>query len=532
MDNIYLIRLKRFIIILVRNRGIIKIIKVVKISNTTNDKKEEHIELREHLETRYKIGYSVINAAHMLLSGIGMGSMDYFYKQIFLMNGVDLRLAGDLIGWAWIIFMVWNAVNDPLFGIIEDRTKSKLGRRIPYLRYGSIAYGILFILIWFPIPSSNPYIIFLNFLLMLAVFDTIYTIIGLITFSMPAEMAISAEQRASLLIYSSVIGIVSQILGFALPMLVLTNENFNLVNVQIVMTITGVISAFILYLGSYHVKEHRYAQEEETLGFIESIKETFKNKPFLIFEVAMFFITMGQTIFTGTGILFLIDYIIQFESMYDYLILIPALAAMIYGFIYFNKKISDWGVKKVYIRGMYIMSAGFFLFLLMGNIKYMIWLPLSLALIGMAVYIITGQNLMADTIDYDEVRTGKRRETSYSGVNALITKPAISIAKKIFYFILGFFVYNTGEFDINGQPVQDYQPIGVLIAFSTIPAICYLIAAIAVHYFPLDGDEWLRQKKKLHEIHIQKEKEYLAKISNIDMDKKYKNNNEFSPKHN
>jgi len=470
------------------------------------------IEFKEELERKYKIGYAVSNSAHMLLSGIGMGSMDYFYKQIFIRQGVDLKLASNLIGWAWILFMVWNAVNDPLFGILEEKTKSKLGRRIPYLRYGSIAYGLLFILIWFPIQTNNPYIIFLNFLLMLAIFDTIYTIIGLITYSLPAEMAITAEQRASILIYNSIIGLISQILGFALPAMVLQNENFNLINVQIVMTITGIISGFILYLGSFYIKEHKYAQEEETLGFIESIKQTFKNKPFLILEVSLFFITMGQTIFTGTGILFLIDYILKFESIIEYLVLIPAIVLAIYGFIYFNKNISTWGLKRVFIIGMFLMSLGFFSFLAFGFVRYLIWIPLSFAFIGLVVYIITGQNLMADVIDYDEVLTGKRRETSYSGVNALITKPAISIAKKIFFFILAFFIYDTGQFDSNGNPIQDYSPIGVLIAFSVLPGICFLIAGIAMIKFPLQGETWIKQKIKLHEIHMKKEKEYLLKL--------------------
>ena len=74
------------------------------------------------------------------LSGlITGGGMTYFYTKYL---GLDEGLASIV----WMIFAVWNALNDPLFGYISDRTKSKLGRRIPYIRYGALLYGVIFIL--------------------------------------------------------------------------------------------------------------------------------------------------------------------------------------------------------------------------------------------------------------------------------------------------------------------------------------------------------------------------------------------------
>lgn len=469
-------------------------------------------EYEEHLPLKSKVMFGILNGAHGLLSGIGMGSMDYFFKKVFQMAGVDLNYAGDLIGIAWIIFMVWNSVNDPLFGIIEDRTHSKLGRRVPYIRYGSIAYCILFILIWIPIPTTNPIVIFLNLLAMLALFDTIYTIIGLVTYSLPAEMAVTSKERASIFIWSTITGAPSQVLGFLLPALFLTTDNFDLRALQIAMAITGIICSILIYIGSYFIKENKYTVREEPLGFKDSIKETFKNKPFLINEIATFFSIMGQTILTGTGLLFVIDYVLIASDIYDYLKLLPAVFAMIFSIIFFNKKIPRWGIRKIYIFGTSSISIGFLLFFFLGSSFSTVWIPLSLIGSGFAVFLLTSQNLFSDTIDYDEVRTGKRRETSYSGVNALLTKPAISIAKWLFFFVIGKFTFLTGEIDSYGNPVKDYLPFGIILAFGIIPAICYGISAISIVWFPLDGPEWEKKKKELQQVHLKKEAEFIQSL--------------------
>ena len=60
-----------------------------------------------------------------LLTG---GGMTYFFTKF-------LGLSEGRASTVWMIFAIWNALNDPLFGYISDHTKSKLGRRIPYIRY-------------------------------------------------------------------------------------------------------------------------------------------------------------------------------------------------------------------------------------------------------------------------------------------------------------------------------------------------------------------------------------------------------------
>jgi len=457
-------------------------------------------EFIEFLPTKSKVAYGSANTASNILSGIGFAAITFYYN-------VKLGLSAELIGIAWLIFAVWNAINDPLFGYIEDRTKSRWGRRIPYLRFGAPVYCIFFILIWYPLVDiTNEMALFLYLLFILFAFDTIFTIVGLITYSLPAEMAISSKERASLLVYSTLIGAIGYIVTYVLPVLLLTGEEGSTgidPSFIIVMIFIGIICSLVLFISSYFIKDYKFVQLEEPLGVIEAFKETFKNKPFLIFETTVFAMLVAQTILL-TAIFYYIAFVLKLSG---FLSIIPILLVilMIFAFVYvFSKLIQKYGVKKVYILGLILTGLGFISLFILGWSLNTAIISLILIGIGLSAVVITVQIIFADTVDYDEVRTGKRRETTYSGIEALLTKPAISLGNWLFLITISYF-----GFQETARTQSDSALLGIMLGLSIIPAIFVLLSAIVMKFYPLDGPEWLEQKLKLNRIHEEKEKEYI-----------------------
>ncbi|MCP4764229.1 MAG: hypothetical protein GY870_20820 [archaeon] len=472
------------------------------MSNENNEAYNEKVPLSA------KLGFGLETAGHRTMAGVGLGAIDIFYLKIY-------GLQTDWMILSWILFMVWNAINDPLIGIIQEKTKTKIGRRIPYLRYGCVPYALSFILIWFPfMEGGGQFGLFINHLLMLYIFDTLYSMTGLINYSLPAEMAVTSEERSNIIVTSSLFGAIGMILPMVLQSVLLGGDNPNKEFLQIVMIITAIVSGFMIFLSSYLIKENKYTLREETLGFYESIKETVKNKPFLILEIIIFGMVIVQEIIFSE-IVFLFDYLIDYYNIITAIIcLIPIAIMVIYFFIWENKNIPTKGIKKVTYVGAYISLVGFILLLILGLLfgsKLYIeitFIGLGLVFSGLVIFFMIQQNLMGDVIDNDEIRTGKRRETTYSGVNALFTKPAVSIAHGLFLFILQLFNYD----ETPGLSPSEQDPTvstGVLIAFTIIPIICLIAAIIALKWYPLDGKEWNEKKKRIQEIHIQKEKEYV-----------------------
>ncbi len=459
-------------------------------------KKEEIVEF---LPRRTKIAYGSANTASNILSGIGLSAITFFYN-------VKLGLSAELIGIAWLIFAVWNAINDPLFGILEDKTKTQMGRRVPYIRFGAPVYGFLFILCWFPLVDiSNETALFAYFLLMLFLFDTIFTIIGLITYSLPAEMALTARERASLMVYSTFIGAIGYIVQFIFPILFLTGDNSTEVNPNfyIAMIVIGVSCSLVLFVSSFFLKENEFTQMEEALGFFEAIKETLKNKPFLILEVSVFVLLITSTILTS-AIFYYVEYVLRLSG---FLTVLPLLLIFITIFIFtyiFSKLVAKKGPKKISIFGLVFSAVSLILLYFIGWNFFTAIIGFFLIGIGLSAVMLTSQILFADTIDYDETRTGKRRETTYSGVEALLTKPAISIANWMFLTIISSFGFKEGSIT-----QSDSALFGIMIGFTIIPALFALFGALVMKFFPLDGPEWIEQKLKISRLHEQKEKEYL-----------------------
>lgn len=441
------------------------------------------------------------------MSGIVFGPITFFYN-------VKMGLSESLVGIAWIIFMGWNMINDPLFGFIEDSTKSeKYGRRIPYLRFGAPFYGFLFIFCWYPLVNpSNEIALFINFLVVLFLFDTLFTIVGLINYSLPAEMAISSKTRSNLMIFGAVFSGLGILISFVVPILLLTGDPSPTLNpvFRPAMVVTGILCGAILFVSSFFIRENKYTVLEESMGFTEGFKQTFKNKSFLIFEVSNFSFVLARTILT-TSVFYYIDYVLVLGGI---IALIPIILffAMVFSFIpVYNKIIERIGLLKTYIIALALTGFSFILFFFLG------W-NFSSAIVGMILlgasfsgYFLMGQMVMADVIDYDEVLTGKRRETTYSGANALLTKPAVSLAPWLFLTIINFFGFKS-EVSVQTSSAQ----LGIMLGFTIIPAVFILSSAVAMKYFPLKGEKWQKEKEKLARIHREKERNYLRHLKEKD----------------
>ena len=454
----------------------------------------------EELSLKSKLAYGGFGAGISLPSQIAFSAITFFYN-------IVLGLNAELIGIAWLIFSFWNAINDPIFGFIEDHTKSeRYGRRIPYIRFGAPLYGIVFILCWFPfVDVNNQVALFFNLVVVLFVFDTLFTILGLINFTLPAEMALTEKERANLMVYSNIITSISLLISFILPISLLTGTESPDVTTSflIAMIFVGIISSIIIFISSFYLKENKYTQLEDTLPIIKGIKETFKNTPFLIFEVSNFSFTIALTIL-NTAIFYYVQYVL---TLYGITTTFPLLLVFIMVFVFlliFNKLIGKFGVKKTFIFTLLWTGLSFLLTFFIGWTLEFAIIGFILIGIGISGYMLTHQVVVADIVDYDETRTGKRRETTYSGINALITKPAISLANWLFLLIITFYGFDSE------QQTQNYSAqFGIMMGFSLIPSIFLILGALVMFFYPLDGPQWLSQKAEIIEIHEKKELEYI-----------------------
>jgi glycoside/pentoside/hexuronide:cation symporter, GPH family len=463
------------------------------------------ISLDERVTLGQKLSFGFAGAGVSLLSNIINGPISVFYS-------FKLGLTTDKVALAMLIFAVWNALNDPLFGIIEDRTKSRLGRRIPYLRYGAPVFGFLFVFCWYPfidlIFADRQWALFANLLLALFLFDTIFTIIGLITYSLPAEICITEKGRNNLQIYSIYLGAIGMIGSMILTTIFLSSDTPDLSPwFKPVMIITAFVGSLMVFIPSFFLVENEYAIREESLGFFKAIAETFKNGQFLWYEFSNFFYQIGWVVLTGLIAPF-VGYVLKFTGLMSSIPLL-LIFAMVFVFIIPSSIISKkWGNKKMYMISL-VASAVIFVAMFFAS-ENPIWGLIVMVVVGIAMSPVVFLNplLMFEIIDQDELLTGKRRETTYAGMNAVFTKPAISVANALFFWIIGEFGF------VEGQSSQLPSAIyGIRFAYCLIPAVSFVLATLFMFFYKLEGPDWNKKKKMLEEIHKKKEQEYIEKLA-------------------
>ncbi len=457
----------------------------------------------ERIPLRSKLAFGFSQASNGILSMIALGSaITFFYN-------VKLGLSEELISLAWLLFAFWNAINDPLFGILQEKINTDMGRRIPVLRFGAPIYAITFIICWFPFLGDTQIALFWNLLLVLFLVDSMFTMVGLVLFIMPAEMCLTQAGRSNLSLYNVFLGTTGGFLGTILPLILLTNDTSTELNplFKPVMVLIGIGAGALLFISSFSLIENEYARIEKPLDFLDSMRQTLKNREFCAFEVSNFTYTLGNTIIMSS-LTYFVQYVLRLTGLLASFPLIAIFMVLLISTIPANKMVKRRGIKRVYVIGLVITSVGLGLLFFSGNWLILVVLSLAIIGIGFAPLQLLNAPLMADVIDFDEIITGKRRETTYAGMNALITKPAISVANALFLLIISGFGFD------NEQSLQTESAIfGIQLAYALLPAVFFLISAIFLwKWYRLDGKEWLSKKAELCKIHLEKEREYIERL--------------------
>ncbi|MFW9949573.1 MAG: MFS transporter, partial [Candidatus Thorarchaeota archaeon] len=205
-----------------------------------------------------------------------MISASFVFFYVTAASGPHLSLT--LSGWIWAIYGIWNAINDPLIGFYMDKKITKWGRRIPYIVIGTIPFTIGFILLWWvPYSSSQQIFIFLHALIMLFIFDLGFTLCMTGWSALYTEMYEGREERATVVAIKDTIAFISSFIGIIIPPMIADAIGWEFAGL-----ILGIFIPITMLLSLLGSKEREEYQIDEPLPFFTAIKETFKNKPFII----------------------------------------------------------------------------------------------------------------------------------------------------------------------------------------------------------------------------------------------------------
>jgi GPH family glycoside/pentoside/hexuronide:cation symporter len=457
----------------------------------------------ESVPVHSRIWVSAADGGAAILCSIAEGAaLTYYFTRVM---GLAPRLASIV----WLLFGIWNAFNDPLFGYISDRTRSRLGRRIPYIRYGAPLYAAAFAIFWIVAPGfkGNQTALFIQMLVGMFLFDTLYTAIATAVYIMPYEMAVSNKARSSIFIWKIGFSLISTAFPIAVG-LIQPGPGQDATPYRLIMIGLGVLMAAVIYASTFFYKENHFQQEEEQFNFWKSLGACFRNKSFVVFESISFTVIYVQNQLMQ-GIYYYYDEVSMgvAKGTGTALTLGSLFAGAVLGLLLFLNRRDVWGVK----RCVRVFASMFGIGCAIGFLFPHRLIPMMIAFLLIGVGFAGGMYLIplmnGDVIDADEHTTGLRREGMYAGVNSFVTKPAMSLAQAVF---LGF-ISRAGYDQSLAKGMQSASAeAGIVRAWFLMPAILLLACAVILRWYPLDGPNWEQIKTHLTVVHRDKERAYLA----------------------
>ena len=453
------------------------------------------------LSASYKLTWGVAALGTSLISGTYGALLPIFYQDY-------LGLTARWISLASLIYAIWNAINDPLFGYITDSTRSRRGRRIPYMRFTAPFLALTFILVWFAPQGAKDSTLFIWMLVSMLLYDTAYTIIGLVYSALLPEVSESDAERNSLQVSASLFGLLGMILGFLIPDLFRPNAGAlgtasspSFLPLQLSMIAIAIIGAGCIILTSFKVKERpEFHLVDQPIKPAAALKFTFTRKSFLILVAQNFMSILMQSLVLGT-LFYLADYVLKMSTV---LLILCLFIPLIIGVPLTQLLRKRFGV--VGAQQLLLAIAGVALILVVVVPTPLIPVCLMLAGFGLAGPHTLTNVLFAQVADEDELRSGVRREGAFFGVNALLTKPAQSVALALTPFILEATQFvtrdaNQGQVFLN-QPASALFGIKALVGL--IPGVAMLLGAVILSAFPLRGAYLERVKQEMLALHAEK----------------------------
>lgn len=423
--------------------------------------------------------------------------------------GLEPRLAsfGALVG------IVWDAVNDPLIGVISDRLNTKWGRRRPFLLWFAIPFGLSFIILWSAPAWESQFALLIYVTISFMISDTLTTLVSVPFMSLTPELTPDYDERTSLTSFRSffqLVGALSMVIAApSIVDLVIKAGGSQQQGFVTVGAIFGALSAIPLLLIGLFIKETSTPEQQQSLPFLETLKAAWKNIPFRYAvglhllnwsAVDMVAVTFPYFLlyWVAQGDLLASIHLFGFDLAYEsgfFGILMSVCIVFIPFWLWLSRVRNK---REAYAWGMVFWVAVTLLVYTIqpGQTNYLL-LVAALAGIGVSAAYTLPDSLFADVIEWDELRTGRRQEGIFYGIRTLIRKLTGALVIFMTLQALGWSGYVTPPQDVEQFMQSDSALSMIRLLVSPFGALMLSGTIILAWLFPLSREQHRRIQRLL-----------------------------------
>ena len=459
-------------------------------------------------EDRISITQKSAYAIGMLVNNLQAAALPAMVVILNLGLGMDVVLVG-IIGFVPRIF---DALSDPMMGYISDNTRSRFGRRRPYIFFGAITAGIIFALMWQLPPGRSESFYFWIFMTASIFFFLAYTVYATPFVAFGYEMTPDYHERTRLQAFANTVG---QLAWLGVPWFYAIMANKRLfdnkvqgartlaIAVGIVIVVLGVVPAIFCRekFGSLPKDETKKGFSKNMIEFFKGIGITFKCRPFVKLCGATFLVFNGFQLGMSFSIYVMIYYLFNGDDSKGgnllgwfgmltsicTLVVIPLTA-------WISTKI---GKRRTFLITISLSLIGYALKWVGYNPQHPYWLLFAAPFVAFgtgSLFTLMG-SMIADVCDYDELQTNERREGVFGAIYWWMVKVGMAMAGLLTGILL-----KASGFDVALANAQSVKTLFLLRVFDVgVPMVTSAIAILIIFTFSLT-------EEKAHEIRLELER--------------------------
>ena len=454
-----------------------------------------------------KIGYGFGDMSSSMFWKLFSYFLPFFYSNVF---GLSLADAGMLM----LITRLWDAVSDPMMGILADRTKTRWGKYRPYLLFFSLPFAVCGVLLFTTPENGKTVWAYVTYILMM----TVYTGINVPYGSLLNVMTADSDEKSVLSSYRMFFAYAGSFIALGVwePLCNMFDKTRVAVegaegglasistNPEAWQHAMIVIAAccFILFILSFLMTKE-YVKSESTVSVGKDLKLLLKNKPWWILVGAALASNLFNTVRGTTAAYFFADYLqksVELAPQWAFLVSagiflsIGEIANMV-GVVLAVPISKNLGKKSTYMLSMAALAGLSVVFFFLPPTAGGYWTMLGLQIV---ICVFSGVmspliwSMYADVADYTEFKEGTSSTGLIFSSASMAQKFGGALGGSAVMWLLAAFGYNT----IAGAVQTETAIMGLRMLMSFVPAAIAALAVFIVWFYPLT-------KKKMEGVQVE-----------------------------
>ena len=430
------------------------------------------------LSAAKKIAYS---APAFALAVVGIPVYVYLPKFYTDVVGVHISALGVIL----LLVRLFDAVTDPAIGLISDRIQTPWGRRRPFILGGAVFTAIAIILLFNP-PQVGPDAATLWFLTLIFALFLFWTVVIVPYESLGPELTFDYDERTTLFSMRDGALIAGTLVAAASPAAVKwlfalpeggAGERETFFILSMVYTPLIILTALWCVLA---FREKIVDTGRRTENMFSRVRSSLQNRPFRILLISYTISAIGNNL-PATLILYYVEYVLHSPRADLYLLLY-----FVTGILFLPLWVAGSGrvgKKAVWLASMAVNTGAFFwVFFLGPGDEFIYGVLVFISGIGFGATLAIPSAIQADVIDYDELKSGERREGLYIGLWSIAKKLAAAVGVGAGLALLG----------ASGYVPNIQQSASVVftlrVLYALVPCLCNAVAFVIALYYPISGD--------------------------------------------